>query len=180
MSETTNIAKLATTDLAIADCKEATLLSGNAAMIARAMRSAGAKKLEMSYEGSGDSGDVVDISILDGADIPIKNDTLPNVEISLVKRRYDEATDKWIDVVSSEACSFDVAASYLLDDVIEHFDHSGYENNDGGRGTLTLDAVTGELELEHSDYYTESNTSFHSLGSLQDNASADATPTTSP
>ena len=31
--------------------------------------------------------------------------------------------------------------------------HSGFENNDGGHGTLTIDAATNTVKLEHSDHY---------------------------
>ena len=40
-------------------------------------------------------------------------------------------------------------------------EHAGWENNDGAEGTFTWDIATNELKLEHTEFYTESNTYEH-------------------
>ena len=32
--------------------------------------------------------------------------------------------------------------------------HPGFENNDGGEGTLTWDVTTDRIDIEHADFYT--------------------------
>lgn len=41
--------------------------------------------------------------------------------------------------------------------------HEGYQNHDGGQGTLTIDVDEGVVTLEHTDFYTESDTTAHTL-----------------
>jgi hypothetical protein len=36
-------------------------------------------------------------------------------------------------------------------------EHVGWVNNDGGEGNFTLDVDTEHIELQHTQFYTESN-----------------------
>jgi hypothetical protein len=45
------------------------------------------------------------------------------------------------------------AANQLIDEK-----HAGWENNDGGFGTMKLDVSTGEFEWVHNENYTASDT----------------------
>ncbi|MEI8228526.1 MAG: DUF6878 family protein [Planctomycetota bacterium] len=46
-----------------------------------------------------------------------------------------------------------------LENAIYEFLPSGFEINDGGQGTLTLDVPTGRITLAHQENYTESRDS---------------------
>lgn len=39
--------------------------------------------------------------------------------------------------------------------------HPGFENNDGGYGTLTWDLTKDSIDLDHADRYVESTHSYH-------------------
>ncbi|MFA8443926.1 DUF6878 family protein [Yoonia sp.] len=39
--------------------------------------------------------------------------------------------------------------------------HPGFENNDGGYGTLTWDIAKDSIDLDHADRYVESTHSYH-------------------
>jgi len=39
--------------------------------------------------------------------------------------------------------------------------HPGFENNDGGYGTLTWDLTNDSIDLDHADRYVESTHSYH-------------------
>ncbi len=42
-------------------------------------------------------------------------------------------------------------------------EHPGWENNDGADGTCSIDLSQGSFTLEHTDYYTESDTTESTL-----------------
>ena len=46
-----------------------------------------------------------------------------------------------------------------LENAIYEFLPSGFEINDGGQGTLTLDVQTGKVTIQHQENYTESRDS---------------------
>ena len=39
--------------------------------------------------------------------------------------------------------------------------HPGFENNDGGYGTLTWDLVKDSIDLDHADLFVDSHHSYH-------------------
>jgi hypothetical protein len=41
--------------------------------------------------------------------------------------------------------------------------HSGWENNDGGSGTVTIHVAENNFQLEHTEYYTESSSYEYTL-----------------
>jgi hypothetical protein len=40
----------------------------------------------------------------------------------------------------------------MVNEIIELY-HSGYENGEGGQGTITLDLVNKYVTIEHENYY---------------------------
>lgn len=83
----------------------------------------GVRKLRVHYSGSGDSGGVDDIEQLGDGDAVL---------------RLDGVNSLLGDTAS------------VLDGLIDQILPSGFEINDGGYGTLTLDVVNGKWSLDHS------------------------------
>jgi hypothetical protein len=140
------------------------LLAGHRLALLAAARAAGLRSIAVEYSGSGDSGNGTDFA----TDPP--GFDLDGVSIEIV-----EVDSRWIDGVWNRSFNTAVrsmthASEELTYLVIEVCGHSGYENNEGGYGSLTLDCETGALTLEHSNYYVETNTSCHELFEAEDGA----------
>ena len=88
-------------------------------------------KLKVTYYGSGDSGDVNDVTLVDDDDEEVKEDLSPE------------------DGMFGETLAYQILSEL----------NYGWENNDGGQGDVTLDLASGEIRLNHMSY--EAETSYH-------------------
>lgn len=107
------------------------------------------------YSGSCDSSDVVSCwcePCVDGE--PCVGGTTVQPDISHIHVEIPGEED------GSVTVSLDTAIEELLWTVIDRTGHSGWEDNDGGRGELRLDA-SGSVTLEHSDWLEESVDSYY-------------------
>lgn len=126
-----------------------------------AFEAMGIVKVTAAYSGSGDSGQMDEIVALgpNGDDDVIDLDKLPPelAEHESVRKMtaalLGQDGKKTLPELIEE---FTWAA-------VDNFGHAGFENNDGGDGTLTVNVTEGTVELDHNDYYTESNNSVHEL-----------------
>ena len=131
----------------------------NKQALASAMRSLGLTSVAVTYSGSGDSGQIDEVGF-QPADL---DDGLHRATVAVVRYRWDEERScGGSELLFEEMLLCDIAEA-LCDTAIELCHHDGYENNDGGSGTFTLQAGDASVELEHSYYYTESDTSVHAL-----------------
>ena len=94
-----------------------------------ALLKSGVANVEAAYSGYGDSG------AIDGTQFHDPSG-----------QRVDRATIPTLVVEQLENCIYE-------------FLPSGFEINDGGQGTLTLDVPTGRITLAHQENYTESRDS---------------------
>jgi hypothetical protein len=85
--------------------------------------------LEAAYSGYGDSGAIDGVQYRDAAGQRVDRETIP------------------------------AALSEDLENVLYEFLPSGFEINDGGQGTLTIDTRTAKVTLQHQENYTASNDS---------------------
>jgi hypothetical protein len=85
--------------------------------------------VEAAYSGYGDSGAIDGLQYRDAAGQRVDRETIP---ATLVEE---------------------------LETCIYEFLPAGFEINDGGQGTLTLDVLTGKVTLAHQENYTESRDS---------------------
>ena len=85
--------------------------------------------IEAAYSGYGDSGAIDGIQYRDEAGVRVDRGSLPTPVVE------------------------------QLENVLYEFLPSGFEINDGGQGTLTLDVPTGKITLAHQENYTESRDS---------------------
>ena len=93
-----------------------------------ALRAAGVSKVSVSYSGDGDEGRAEPPQFQNSADCAIEESNLP--------ADLDTAT---------------------LGDLLEAFAPEGYEDGEGGHGTITFDLQTGKIRVEHNWYEIVSN-----------------------
>ncbi|MDO9177672.1 MAG: hypothetical protein Q7U16_04990 [Agitococcus sp.] len=110
------------------------------------------------YEGGGDSGDVTELEIKPETVIPQL--TVEHLSHHFVASEY---RDREYHYHLEERQS-------SVDDALRDFamawanaQHSGWENNDGGSGTVTIHVAENSFQLEHTEYYTESSSYEYSL-----------------
>jgi hypothetical protein len=94
-----------------------------------ALMASGVANVEAAYSGYGDSGAIDGVQFRDKTGIRVEREKIPVV-----------LTEK-------------------LENVLYEFLPAGFEINDGGQGTLTLDVQAGTVKLEHQENYTESTSS---------------------
>jgi len=99
------------------------------AEILPALRSHRVANVEATYSGYGDSGAIDGTQFRDEAGVRVDRTTLP---ASVIEQ---------------------------LETCIYEFLPSGFENNEGGQGTLTLDVQTAKVTLAHQENYTETRDS---------------------
>jgi hypothetical protein len=102
--------------------------------ILAALKRAGIANLEIAYDGEGDSGQIGEITASDRDDkpVPLKGSVLLDLDGTQRSYGLTEALD---------AFTWEVLSLY----------HDGFDNNDGGFGTLSIDVHKGSFTLEHSD-----------------------------
>jgi hypothetical protein len=142
--------------------KLAAILRHNAEVCAAEMRRLNIAGVEIDYSGEGDSGNGVDIFLIDESGSAIDAETGLLSSSTVVYRQVDHDYGWREDACFGDApLSLDEALEDLCCLAIECFGHSGYENNDGGGGTLRLKASSGELELKHYDNVVHQEYSSH-------------------
>ena len=92
------------------------------------LRTAGVTTVTVSYYGDGDEGCAEPPQFQDSADNPIDDSSLPE--------------------------GLDIRK---LGDLLEGFAPEGYEDGEGGHGTITFDLQTGKIRVEHNWYEIVSN-----------------------
>ena len=123
-----------------------------------ALAGIGVLRVVVAYDGGGDSGDVSEVSV----EPP---ELLPRLraETMALRCRMGEFRDgRYHYHTADHPMSLHRAlADFTLDWVADT--HNGWENNEGGNGSVTLDVVAGALKLEHTEYFTESQDYVHEL-----------------
>ena len=115
----------------------------------------GGRKVEVSFDGSGDSGsiDYVDLVDQDGKEISLKNATFDWHERA---SEFDPHQNKWL-MTTKPVPNMPVAdiLKQITEDALEESGHDWY-NNEGGYGRLNIDLTTTppEITLSVSIRYT--------------------------
>jgi hypothetical protein len=99
------------------------------AAILPALLKSGVANVEAAYSGYGDSGAIDGVQYRDKAGVRVEREKIP------------------------------ASLKEQLENVLYEFLPAGFEINDGGQGTLTLNVQTGTVKLEHEENYTESTSS---------------------
>ena len=117
------------------------------------LKTMGVTQVTCTYDGSGDSGDMNDLTFISGnPKLPIgehKSQTMQNFllqHVTNVEQNKQIFTQKMAD-------AFENALWKLVTDSFE-----GWENNDGAYGEIAITVENGKITLEHNQRYTEVNT----------------------
>ena len=111
-----------------------------------ALTALGIERVEVSFDGYGDSGQIEDVTVVGGAGSLTGRVAVVDTAVS--------------GQVSPEPCSLPKALGNLCYDLLEH-EHAGWENNDGAFGVFVFDIAKRSIELEFSARYTSHDTSVH-------------------
>ena len=148
---------------ALADQLDKLSVEVNRDQLVACLKQAGIAMVEVKYSGSGDSGGVEEIETTPN-DIDLAGKSCLRVEIDYGWTKQPACTIK----VSLE--NLEDRLSGIADEMISLFGHDGYENNEGGYGTMTIAAEegygspAGSVNLEHSDIIEATEDYSHRLG----------------
>jgi hypothetical protein len=126
------------------------------------LRMLGGTHIMATYSGSGDSGEIDLVSVIAADGTTLDTDAL-TMKAPLDHQTYDDDKKAWVTHFTIEEQPITKVIENLLWRMIEHFDHSGWENNDGGSGSLEVDLETQPIEFKyvHSDNVTTTEDHFH-------------------
>lgn len=132
------------------------VMAANKKVILDVLRSLGVTSATVTYEGSGDSGGVESIEYQPDIDVKVTN-----VKAALLSiQRFYSRPKIEVAVIQGDV---DFILSTFCDDVIAACGYAGYENNEGGGGTLTLDVQGETVQLEQYSVEYVRETSHHVL-----------------
>lgn len=94
------------------------------------------------YDGEGDSGQIENIACYDAA----TNDVASKLNETVTSAGEDKSQ------------SLESAIEYFAWDFLSFY-HAGFEDNDGGFGTITIDVAKGTARMEHNDRFVDFTTS---------------------
>jgi hypothetical protein len=109
-----------------------------------ALKNLGVTEVDVEYDGEGDNGQVTDAHAY-GKDFQ-KIDLAKPHPISIGEGEAVEHYESLEDCI--EAFAWDVIGQH----------HDGFENNDGGYGTLTINVEAATITLQHSTRFVDSTT----------------------
>ncbi|MFD1911816.1 DUF6878 family protein [Halodurantibacterium flavum] len=129
--------------------REAELLPVNKAALFGALAAAGITSVVVTFDGSGDSGQIEDITAQRGEELA----DLPPGVITIASAAWGDPG------IAANTMSVEQAIEQLAYDLLS-MKHGGWENNDGAYGEFTFDVATRVITLEHNERYT--TTEFYS------------------
>jgi hypothetical protein len=128
--------------------------TANMTILFDALKAQGVGIVTVSYQGGGDSGDTeYPVFERDESDpatsiIPLNHGEWPSGTISQSVRVWDERKRK--DVYRPDDVGIKDAVTGLAMELVGRH-HGGWENNEGGEGTVTFDVVKRKVELHHGN-----------------------------
>ena len=135
------------------------VMAANKKSLLSVMAAHGVEKAVVSYAGGGDSGGVEEI------DLPDEGDDAETALLHYAFRYHNSNKSAFIYVRFSDLGQ--ALSEFTEGDLLDHFGHSGYENNEGGFGVAKFFPKgllgDGEVLLEHSDYIQETEDYEHAL-----------------
>ncbi|MGA0610021.1 DUF6878 family protein [Caldimonas sp. KR1-144] len=125
--------------------------------ILNAARQAGVAHLRGEYSGAGDSGDHWEVSLE-----PDNPELDQDVTVELAESQFDAKSREYKTVLVETTLPLSELFDRYMEMVVESR-HGGWENNEGGAGSLTIDVVEGTVTLEHTTYFEASETDTYAL-----------------
>jgi hypothetical protein len=128
--------------------------------VCKALQEQGITSVEMAYSGGGDSGDYEHpVFMREGEDVSPDG----SVERFRLHRKWDFEKALWINTgIEKSTATLEDAAFDLMVDAVR-IRHSGWEINEGGEGTVTLDVPLGVVTVNHGSHYISTEWDEYSL-----------------
>lgn len=119
----------------------------NIQAVAKVLAQAGAASAVISYYGGGDSGDInqVEVNWPEG----VTEEPIP--EVSYTQENVTHLNGQRVSSEKVVTAKLESALEHIIWEVIDDAGHSGFENNEGGEGSLVIDA-TGNAWLDHTNF----------------------------
>jgi hypothetical protein len=115
----------------------------------RILKKMGATRVEVTYSGSGDSGQIDAVGIYIGeATEELKE--IPKTPVEFYQTRGSWTPSGSEDRIVKQTEHLEEALMTLADDLISAAGYGGYGNDDGGQGTLYFHVDECKVELSHS------------------------------
>ena len=131
---------------------EASVLGRNRRILLATLVQAGAVTATATYVGCGDSGGVEDVSVEMPAEAPFDMAAL----VTVFAERGVFENGEWQTTTVEQQLSIEQALRDFADEVIDVV-HGGWENGDGGSGSVIFDCQAGTVRIEHTAYFTDSD-----------------------
>lgn len=125
----------------------------NKAALLGALAAAGIARVEVDFDGYGDSGQIERIAVVDPSELTLE---APSGEVEIREVFHDGSG------VGSEMKALPNAIEQICYDLLSAH-HSGWENNDGAYGDFVFDVQADTIIYTHNSRYTEVDTSVHAL-----------------
>ena len=131
--------------------------------ITDALSTLGVDTVKVTYSGSGDEGQIDDVTFYDSGSKELKVDG----KVKVITHKSKFVTDKWVETEIIEEQDLSQALEDFCNDWVE-IEHGGYENDDGGQGEMTIEVSESEFQpstfkLVHGDNYVETTDYEHNL-----------------
>ncbi|MGI0013258.1 MAG: DUF6878 family protein [Nitrososphaera sp.] len=139
-----------------ASLDKSTFVQHNKEVIFEALKAAGIRSVTLEYFGEGDDGQGFEMTTAPAAYV------MPSEGVTLkqVSGIWDPET-KWQLKATEHTYPLDDAVMAFGDTLMEVHGHRGYENGDGGCGTITFDVEARKYEHDHYDTIVEHEHTVH-------------------
>ena len=121
----------------------------NKKVLLAALETAGVRRVEVTFDGYGDSGQIDDIAVTDPAGFGL--DALA-CDVELQQIAHDGSG------VATQVMALPNAIEHICYDLLGAH-HPGWENNDGAYGDFVFDVAADQIIYTHNNRYTEVDTS---------------------
>lgn len=131
---------------------EASVLGRNRRILLATLAQAGAVTAAATYVGCGDSGGVEDVSV----EMPPETSFDMSALVTVFAERGVFEDGRWKTTMVEQEVSVEQALRDFADEAIDLV-HGGWENGDGGSGSVIFDSQAGTVRIEHTAYFTDSD-----------------------
>jgi hypothetical protein len=138
-------------DQAARDAAEVALHARNKEALFDGLRHVGIAHVLVSFDGSGDSGQIESIEARNDADNSV---TLPAAQITFAGIDWQSGAP------TERRLTFEAAIEELVYDLLSNT-HSGWQDNDGAYGEFCIDARARSIHLEFNERFTSSELYTH-------------------
>jgi hypothetical protein len=132
----------------------------NRKVILAALRFACVAHASVSYSGCGDSGCIDEVDFTAQPSCVIAPE---KIFVMLAHLRGYRSRGKWAHRVEEDSMALEPALRAFWEEVLVATEHDGYQDGEGGQGTLEVNVAEGAVRLTHTTYFQDSDTTEHEL-----------------